>query len=51
MTYGELLEVHDRVPTRVLDLVDGHKLTGSSDNATIAVGKVVFAGHVRGNRH
>ena len=30
----------------MLDLVDRHKLTGSSDKDAIAVSKVVFAGHV-----
>ena len=32
-----------------LDLLVRHKLTGSSDKATIAVSEVVFAGHVVGN--
>ena len=30
----------------MLELLAWHKLTGSSDKATIAVSKVVFAGHV-----
>ena len=33
----------------MLDLLVRHKLTGSSDKATIAVKEVVFAGHVVGN--
>ena len=33
----------------MLDLLVQHKLTGSSDKATIAVSEVVFAGHVVGN--
>ena len=49
MSYEELLEAHERDVTRVLDLVVRHKLTGSSDKATIAVSEVVFAGHVVGN--
>ena len=49
MSYEELLEAHERDVTRVLDLLVRHKLTGSSDKATIAVSKVVFAGHVVGN--
>ena len=49
MSYDELLEAHERVVTRVLDLLVRHKLTGSSDKATIAVSEVVFAGHVVGN--
>ena len=42
MSYEELLEAHERDVTRVLDLLVRHKLTGSSDKATIAVGEVVF---------
>ena len=49
MSYEELLEAHERDVTRVLDLLVRHKLTGSSDKATIAVSEVVFAGHVVGN--
>ena len=49
MSYEELLEAHERDLTRVLDLLVRHKLTGSSDKATIAVSEVVFAGHVVGN--
>ena len=49
MSYEELLEAHERDVTRVLDLLARHKLTGSSDKATIAVSEVVFAGHVVGN--
>ena len=49
MSYEELLETHERDVTRVLDLLVRHKLTGSSDKATIAVSEVVFAGHVVGN--
>ena len=49
MSYEELLEAHERDVTRVLDLLVRHKLTGSSDKATIAVSDVVFAGHVVGN--
>ena len=49
MSYKELLEAHERDVTRVLDLLVRHKLTGSSDKATIAVSEVVFAGHVVGN--
>ena len=33
----------------MLDLLVRHKLTGSSDKATIAVSEEVFAGHVVGN--
>ena len=44
--YEELLEAHERDVTRLLDLLVRHKLTGSSDKATIAVSEVVFAGHV-----
>ena len=49
MSYEEFLEAHERDVTRVLDLLVRHKLTGSSDKATIAVSEVVFAGHVVGN--
>ena len=49
MSYEELLEAHERDVTRVLDLLVRHKLTGSSDKATIAVSEVVFAGEVVGN--
>ena len=35
---------------RVPDVLVRHKLTGSSDTATIAVSEVVFTGHVAGNR-
>ena len=49
MSYEELLEAHERDVTRVLDLLVPHKLTGSSDKASIAVSEVVFAGHVVGN--
>ena len=49
MSYDELLEAHERDFTRLLDLLVRHKLTGSSDKATIAVREVVFAGHVVGN--
>ena len=49
MSYEELLEAHERDVTRVLVLLIRHKLTGSSDKATIAVSEVVFAGHVVGN--
>ena len=48
MSYEEVLEAHERDLTRVLDLLVRHKLTGSSDKATIAVSEVVFAGHVVG---
>ena len=51
MSYDELLEAHERDVTRVLDLLVRHKLTGSSDKATIAVSEVVSAGHVVGNGH
>ena len=50
MSYDELLEAHEREDPRVLDLLVRQKFTGSSDKATIAVSKVVFAGHVVGNR-
>ena len=50
MSYEELLKAHERDVTRVLDLLVRHKLTGSSDKATIAVSEVVLAGHVVGNR-
>ena len=46
MSYEELQEAHERYVTRVLVW---HKLTGSSDKATIAVSEVLFAGHVVGN--
>ena len=49
MSYEELLEAHERDVPRVLDLTVRHKLTGSSDKATIAVSEVVFAGHAVGN--
>ena len=49
MSYDELLEAHERDVTRVLDLRVRHKLTGSSDKATIAVSEAVFAGQVVGN--
>ena len=49
MSYEELLGAHETDVTRVLDLLVPHKLTGSSDKATIAVSEVVFAGHVVGN--
>ena len=37
MSYDELLEAYERDVTRVLDLLVGHKRTGSSDKATIGV--------------
>ena len=46
MSYEELLEAHERDVTRVLDLLVRHKLTGSSDKATIA-GHVVRNGQRR----
>ena len=46
MSYHELLGARERDLTRVLDLLIRHKLTGSSDIATIAVREVVCAGHV-----
>ena len=49
LSHEELLEAHERDVTRVLDLLVRHKLTGSSDKATIVVSEVVFAGHVVGN--
>ena len=49
MSYEELVEAHERDVTRVLEFLVRHKLTGSSDKATIAVSEVVFAGHVVGN--
>ena len=49
MSYDELLEAHERDVTRVLDLLVWHKLTSSSDKATIVVSEVVFAGHAVGN--
>ena len=48
MSYDELLEAHERDVTSMLDLLDRHKLTGSSDKATMAVSEVVFAGHIVG---
>ena len=51
MSYNELLKASQRDVTRLLDLLVQHKLTGSSDKATIAVSEVVFAGHVVGNGH
>ena len=50
MSSDELLESHERDVTRVLDLLVPHKLTGSSDKATIALSEVVLAGHVVSNR-
>ena len=49
MSYNEPLEARERDVTRVLYLLVWHILTGSSDKATIAANRVVFAGHVRGN--
>ena len=49
MSYNVLLEAHERAVTRVRNLLVPHKLTGSSDKATIAVRQVVFAGDVVGN--
>ena len=49
MSYDELLEAHERDVTGLLDVLVRHKLTGSSDKATIAVSEVVFAGNVVGN--
>ena len=49
MSCDELLEAHERDVTRVLDLLVRHKLTGSSDKATIAVSEVVLASHVVGD--
>ena len=49
MSYNGLLEAHERDGTRVLDVLVWQKLTGSGERATIAVSKVVFAGHVVGN--
>ena len=49
MSYDELLEAHERDVTRMFDLLVRHKLTGSSEKATIAVSEVVFAGHVVDN--
>ena len=49
MSYDELLEAHERDVTRVPHLLVRHRLTDSSDKATIAVSEVVFAGHVVGN--
>ena len=49
MSYDELLEAYERDVTRVLDLLVWHKVTGSSDKATIAVSEVVFADHVVGS--
>ena len=48
MSYEELLEANERDVTRVLDLLVQHKMTGSSDKATIAASEVVVAGHVVG---
>ena len=42
MSYDELLEAHERDVTRVPDLLVRHKLTGSSDKATIPVSEVVM---------
>ena len=49
MTCDEVLEAHERDITRVLYLLFRHKVTGSSDKATIAASEVVLAGHVDGN--
>ena len=49
MNFNKLLEAHERDVTRVLDLLLRHKRTGSSDKATVAVRKVVFARQVVGN--
>ena len=46
LTYNVLLEAHGSDLTRVPDLLAWHRLTGSSDKATIAVSEVVFAGQV-----
>ena len=49
MSHDELLEAHETHVTTVPDLLVRHKLTGSSDKATITVSEVVSAGHVVGN--
>ena len=49
MSYDVLLEAHEREVTRVLHLLVRHKVTARSYKATIAVRKVVSAGHVVGN--
>ena len=49
MSYGELVDAHERDIPRLLDLLARHKLTGSSVKATIAISEVVFAGHVVGD--
>ena len=49
MSYHELPEAHERDVIRVPDLPVRHKLTGSSDKATIAVSEVVFARQIVGN--
>ena len=49
MSYKELRDAHGRDVTRVLALLVRHKLTGSSDKASIAVSEVVIAGQVVGH--
>ena len=49
MSYDELRQAHERDVTRVLDLLVWHKLTGGSNEATLAVSEVVSAGHVVGS--
>ena len=46
MSYDELLEAHERDVTVFLDLLARHKLTSSSDKATIALREAVFAGYI-----
>ena len=48
MSDHQMLVVHKRDITRVLDLLVQHKLIESSDKATKVVSEVVFAGHVVG---
>ena len=45
MTDEELLAAREANLRRVLDLLVSLQLTGSADNATIAVNKVEFARH------
>ena len=49
MSYDELLGAPERGVTRMLDVLVRHKLTGSSEKATIAVSELVFSVQVVGN--
>ena len=49
MSYDDLMEAPERDATRVPYLLVRHKVTDSTDKATIAVSDVVLAGHVVSN--